>query len=175
MVRNLGSCGRLKNTKRIPLSWIWNHYTIKHHFSWHSLLFLLNQCTMTEPHCAAQLVFVLWHVGVVVSDSMRITACLIWHCTKNVDPIVCRTGFVPLLHPCAIPAFTTHNSHPLSRWGNMYWPICSTAAYGLVGGRYRVTEGLSFGAISQQYLWADQVKEDSIKGHRQSCRDGGRG
>lgn len=76
---------------------------------------------------------VLSHVGVVVSDSIRTTACLFCHCTKTVNPVVCHTRFVPLLHSCppslpSTPPAPTPTL-PVSGWGNVYRPICSTAAW----------------------------------------------
>lgn len=119
-----------------------NHYTIKHHLCSHSLLFLLNQYNMTEPHYTVQLVLSC-HI-VVVSDSMRTTTCLIWHC-KSVSlsqqirappPLSSSSGLhYPQLSP---PLWVRKHvlTHLFDRniWSD--WEI------------WKVTIGLSFGAAS---------------------------
>lgn len=89
--------------------------------------------------------FVLSHVGVLVSD--RTTACLVGHCRKTVNPLVCRTRFAPLPHSRPLPTFTTPQLSP-SLWVREYvsthlfdrsiWPAWWEI--------WRVTVGLSFGA-----------------------------
>lgn len=72
---------------------------------------------------------------------------------KDHKSLVCRTISDPHPRFCPLPTFTTPNSQPISGWGNIYRPICSTAACGQAGGRYG---GLSFDAettnVSEQKL-----------------------
>lgn len=124
------------------------------HACWHSLLLLPNQCTVKESHdCVLHSWFFLVTCGCVrvrLYDD-RCSSHLTLH--KDHKSLVCRTISDPHPRFCPLPTFTTPNSQPISGWGNIYRPICSTAACGQAGGRYG---GVSFGAettnVSEQKL-----------------------
>lgn len=73
----------------------------------------------------------------------------LWHQICAPPPLLSSSG---LHHPQLSP--------PLSGWGNMYRPICSTTAYGSAGGRYSEYSRFIIITPSLIWSWSPRVGED---------------